>query len=78
MAGSMRYASSYNFDIVKDGRALEAMITYSEGGQPNEKTRQRGVHETPTMSRLYAGFESSPVHAITSRVANHYPLPLLL
>ena len=37
MAGSMRYASSYNFDIVKDGRALETMITYSEGGQPNEK-----------------------------------------
>ena len=78
MAGSMRYASSYNFDIVKDDRALETMITYSDGGQPNEKTRQRGVHETPTMSRLYAGFESSPVHAIISRVANHYPIPLLL
>ena len=78
MAGSMRYASSYNFDIVKDDRALEAMITYSDGGQPNEKTRQRGVHETPTMSRLYAGFESSPVHAIIPRVADHYPLSLLL
>ena len=31
-----------------------------EDGQPNEKTRQRGVHETPTMSRFHAWCKSTP------------------